>query len=58
MKHLTISEYLKQFCHNRFSEFVAKNLPCTYSQTPYTDDRTYIDAENGIQILDSYYICD
>lgn len=50
--------YIREYCHNKLSEFREKDLPREYEQTAYYDNTYYYDDENWIVIESRYYIGD
>lgn len=60
MRTMTDCEYIKKYCDNKYSVFSEKvaAFPHTYEQVAFYDRHIWIDAENGIEIVNEFYIGD
>lgn len=60
MKTMDLTDYIKEYCENKYRVFLekSKSFPRRLEQVAFYDITTYVDAENGIEIEDRFYIGD
>ena len=60
LRCMSQNAYIKQFCGNSYSVFLekAKKFPHDLEWCGFADVNHWFDFENGIEIVDSFYIGD